>query len=211
MKKTTLLLSLAFLLQGCNGGGNATQSQQADKEYIRREVSSQIAYIQIDSLLSRYDMFIELSEVLEAKAAKAESEITSKGRSLERSLADAQEKVEKGLVTRAQAAELQEKLQRQERSFYQFRDRVQEELMEENQVMMNNIYNNLTTFLNEFNEDYRYGMILTSTGGAPVLHADPELDITDIVVEALNEAYAKENRKSKKDTKTEAGTETDEE
>lgn len=199
MKRFMMLIpAVAFLMCSCgnNTNNNATAAEGQDTE-TRREVSSQIAYIKIDTLLSHYDMFVELNGALEEKASKADSEITSKGRSLERAVADAQEKMEKGLITRAQAGELQEKLQRQEQNFYQFRDRMQQELMEENQVMMNNVQHNLMKFIEEFNKDYQYGMIITTTGGAPVIHADPALDITDIVVKALNEAYAKEKAANK--------------
>lgn len=192
-----ILLPVALLaLAGCKDNkGNTADAGATDRTATPREVSGQIAYIQVDSLLKNYNLFIELSKALEDKAAKAENEVTAKGRSLERSMADAQEKVDKGLVTRAQAAELQEKLMRQEQNFYAHREKVQQELMEENQVMMNNIMFEINKFLGEFNSDYKYGMILTSSGGTPVIHADPALDITSVVLEALNASHAKSKGK----------------
>ena len=74
------------------------------------------------------------------------------------------------------------------------RYKMQAELAEENTVMMNNIYHSLNKFLEEFNSDYRYSMILTTSGGAPILHADPLLDITDLVVDGLNAQYAKDKK-----------------
>ncbi|MCC8036196.1 MAG: OmpH family outer membrane protein [Rikenellaceae bacterium] len=195
MKKLILAAaSAAFLSVSCNSQPVSPAEESDGQTVTVAEVSSLIAYVDLEVLMERYELVVELGQALEEKATKAENELTSKGRSLERAVADAQEKIEKGLVTRAQAAELQEKLQRQEQSFYQHRERVQMELAEENQVMMNNIYHSLTSFIEEFNHDYRYGVILTTSGITPILHADPRLDITELVLEALNEKYAQEKK-----------------
>lgn len=198
MRNFLIFVSAAvFIFTACNSnnsGASAELQAVAGGREVMAEVSGQIAYINLDTLLSRYDMFIDMSGALEEKAAKAETEITSKGRSLERAVADAREKMEKGLVTRAQAAELETKLQTQEQNFYQHREKLQMELAEENQVMMNNLYHSLNKFLEEFNSDYRYGVIMSTSGGAPILNADPRLDITDLVVKGLNEKYAKEKK-----------------
>lgn len=195
MKKIFFIASAVLLaLVGCknNGAGEATATVA---DTTARVASSQVAYINMDTLMSHYDMFLDLSSALEAKAQKADAELNAKGRSLEKSLSDAQTKVDKGLVTRAEAARLQEDLQRQQQSFLQHRDQVQSELAEENQVMMNKLYYSIDEYLKEFNSDYRYGMILSSSGGTPVLNADPSLDITAIVLKGLNEKYAKEKGK----------------
>lgn len=193
------IAALAFAGCGNNGAGTQAAGGHAGDGAVR-DISGNIAYVNMDSLLNRYEMYVELSTALEAKASKAENEVKAKGRSLERSMADAQEKVDKGLVTRAQAAELQEKLVRQEQNFYAYRDRMQQELAEENAVMVNNVMYALNKFLEEFNKDYRYAMILTTSGGAPVLHADPSLDITEEVAKGLNDAYAKEKKGGKGET-----------
>lgn len=196
MKKIIVTVAaVALLAVSCNNNGQGGGSARTGTDStVVAEVSSQISYIRLDVLMENYEMVAELSEALEEKASKAETELTSKGRSLERAFADYQEKIEKGLVTRAQAAELQERLQRQEQSFYQHREQVTQELAEENEVMMNNIYHNLTTFIEEFNSDHRYGVILTTSGVTPILSADPRLDITQIVVDGLNERYAREKK-----------------
>jgi outer membrane protein len=193
----TLLISAAVVLTGCGNGGAKQGANAMPDSLIQRSVSSQIAYVQVDTLMKYYNMYLDLSSQFEAKAKKAEADIQSRGRSLERSMADANEKFEKGLVTRAEAAQLQEDLQRKEQNFYQYRDNLQQELVEENQVMTNKILFSLHEYIKEFNSDYRYGMILTSTAGTPVLHADPSLDITNLVLRGLNEKYAKEHGKTK--------------
>ncbi len=187
MKKIILAVAVVALA-AC---GKAVKNEVTAEAGVQREVSNKIAYVRLDSLMSGYDMFNELSAEFEAKAKAAETDLTSRGRSLERRVADFQNKVEKGLMTRAEAAETQQKLQNEEQYFMRLQGEKQEELAEENQVMMNKILYSIEEFMAEFNGDYKYGMILTTSGGAPVLHADPSMDITAEVLAGLNERYKK--------------------
>lgn len=197
MKKLVLIACAALAMLSACGEKSNTAAESSDNgtvENVQAVVSSQIAFIDLDSLLNNYDMYVEKNAELQAKAQKAETELSNKGRSLEKSFVDASEKIDKGLVTRSEAIKLQEDLQKQEQSFYEHRDQVQRELAEESQVLLNNIINNIDQYLDEFNTDYRYGMILTTTGGTPVLHADPRLNITSVVLQGLNERYSAEKK-----------------
>lgn len=208
MKKLLLLASVAAFALACNQTGNTTTSTSGSDSTRRGPASTDIVYVNLDTLMSHYDMFIEMSDKLEEKANKAEKDLKARGRNFERKVADAREKIEKGLVTQATAMKLQEDLQRDEQNLMNFQERMRQELAEENQVMMNNISHSMDKFLAEFNKDYTYGMILSTSGGAPILHANPEFDITPLVIKGLNEQYAKEKKdgsSSAQETTTEAG------
>ncbi len=193
--KKIILVAMVLALAACDKGTKNNSAETAVGAQ-QREVSSLIAYVRLDSLMSGYDMYNELSAEFEAKAKAADADLTSRGRALERRFADAQNKFDKGLVTRAEAAELQQRLERDQRNFMELQGRKQEELAEENQVMLNKILYSVEEFIAEFNSDYRYAMILTTSGGAPVLHADPQLDITAEVLKGLNDRYAQTKGKT---------------
>ena len=57
--------------------------------------------------------------------------------------------------------------------------------------MMNQLGDAIHTFLTKYNEEKQYAMILTNSGGAPVITADEALNITDDVLAGLNEEYIK--------------------
>ena len=143
-------------------------------------------------------MYLDLRGDYEVKAKKVENELTSKGRSLEKDVRDYQDKAQKGLMTRSQMAETEEKLQKQQQTFMQHRDTAMQEMAEEEQVMLNQIHYSIVEYLKEFNKDYRYGMIISTTAAGPILNADPMLDITSVVLKGLNEKYAAEKAKGKK-------------
>lgn len=202
MRKLLFIASIVmFAMFGCKGNGGNAAAKDADST-ATHVASSTVAYVNIDSLVANYDMYLDLRAEYETKAKKVESELTSKGRSFERDVNDFQEKVQKGLVTRAQAAEMEETLQRKQQGFIQNRDNIMREMAEEEQVMLNKIHYSIVEFLKEFNSDYRYGMIISTSAAGPILNADPSLDITKVVREGLNKKYAAEKpAKSEKATK----------
>ncbi len=206
-KSATLVLSLfSTLLAGgfvaCNStstANNTATTATATTAIVTPTASTSttipIAYINIDSLVSAYDLYSDLRSAYETKAAKVEKELTAKSRSFEKDVADFQNKVEKGLVTRAQAATMEQSLQKKQQDFVANRDLLLQGMAEEERVMLNNIQYNITEYLKEFNADNRYGVILSTTTAGPVLNADPALNITTQVLDGLNKKYAAEKVK----------------
>ena len=100
-------------------------------------------------------------------------------------------------MTRSVAEVQGQKLQQQEIDFNNYAAQKQQEINEEQVVMMNQLGDAIQTFINKYNEEKQYAMILTNSGGAPVITADPALDITEAVLAGLNEEYIKtKNQKS---------------
>ena len=188
MKNLLLAASAVALLAatGCSDkkGGSVAMS---GADTVTTAASASVAYFNIDSLISKYDMYTDLRSAYEEKAKKADAELTSKGRALERGVRDYQEKVQNGLVTRAQAQGIEENLNRQQQAFVQHRD----------QVMGDQIHFSITEYLKEFNKDYRYSVILSTSTGGPIYNADPKLDITTVLLEGLNKKYAADKGKNK--------------
>ena len=92
-------------------------------------------------------------------------------------------------MTRSVAEEKAQKLQQQEAEFNNYTAQKQQEMAEEQMVMMNQIGDAIKTYLDKFNEEKKFAMILTSQGGTPVITADPSLNITEAVIAGLNAEY----------------------
>ena len=74
----------------------------------------------------------------------------------------------------------------------------EEEIQEEQLVMMNQLGDAIKTFIDNYNVEKQYAMIITNNGGSPVVAANPALNITDDVLAGLNDEYIKsKNNKSK--------------
>jgi outer membrane protein len=163
------------------------------QENLPAAVTSEgIAFVNIDSVIMNFDMFFDRREELMAKQKNAETELTSKGNKYERDARDFQEKVTKGLVTRATAAEMEQGLLKQQQDLISLRDNLQTNLLEEEQVMNRQIIDYITTYLEQNKSEFNYQYILGKSFGSVVLYGDSALDITEKVTEAINLKYKSE-------------------
>jgi outer membrane protein len=198
MKKLSIaLFAVLFVAVAClfflHFTGN--KDGKSAKESNQNEVQSQgIAFVNIDSVIFKFDMFFDRRADLMEKQKKAEAEYNSKENLLKKNAADAQEKVNKGLVTRAQASEMEQALYQQQQELLALQQKLQSDLAEEEQVMNRQIVDYITSYLEENKSQYNYQFILGKSFGSPVLYGDSGLDITQKVLEALNLKYKQEKK-----------------
>lgn len=148
-----------------------------------------IVYVNFDTLLSNYDMFYDYERRLMERQQQLEEELNAKSREHERQVADYQDRVQKGLMTRSQAQEMELQLMQQQQELMQLQDDYRQELREEEQVMNRQLHHSIYEFLQEYNEDKGYQFILSETFGGPVLYSNHDLNITRDVINGLNEKY----------------------
>jgi outer membrane protein len=198
MKNTSLILSIISLLAvvvfgilTLTKGGKSADVQTEGTAVEAAASKGDIVYVNLDRILMEYDMANDLRSVVETKVQNIQAEVNRKGKKLESDVLDFQNKIDKGLMTRSVAEVQGQKLQQQEAEFNNYAAQKQQEINEEQVVMMNQLGDAIQTFLNKYNEEMQYAMILTNSGGAPVITADPALDITEAVLAGLNEEYIK--------------------
>jgi outer membrane protein len=199
MKKLNIILfSAVFLaiavLYFFHFSGRSKSKNTASETTPLEVTSDGIAYVNIDTIIFKFDMFFDRREELMAQQKKAEAELNSKGSQYEKNAKDFQDKVNKGLVTRATAAEMEQSLLKQQQDLVNLRDNLQSNLMEEEQVMNRQIIEYITAFLEENKSSYNFQFILGKSFGSVVLYGDPGLDITARILEALNKKYQEEKK-----------------
>lgn len=154
-----------------------------------------IAFVEFDSILANYDMFIDLQGELLDKQGKSEAELNSKSKAWEKGAADYQDKVGKGLITRAKAMEAETELYQQQQNLLKLRDEMTLELAEEKQVMDRQVMYSILEFLEEFNKEYNYQYIFSKSFGGNLLFAESGLDITNEILSGLNKKYHEDTEK----------------
>lgn len=198
MKKAFVIAISMFALAACKNNPNGTVAgSQTPGEGSRVETVYDIAYLRMDSLVNGYNRYLDLSSSFEAKATRVQSDLEARARRLQNEMLDFEEKAQKGLATRSQLATMQEQLQRKGNDFETERQNRVAELAEEEQVMTNQIMHAITRYVAEYNANYRFKMILTTSGSSPIIHADPALDITAEILKGLNDEYAEEQKNAK--------------
>ncbi|WP_071134013.1 OmpH family outer membrane protein [Millionella massiliensis] len=175
--------------KGGAAAGNAADSAKTATVEAGIDYNGKIVYIQIDSIMRGYDMAIDLQAAFASKSEKAQNELTTKGRSLDSEVRSYQEKVQKGLVTRSEAQNIEAGLQQKQQSVMEYRDKMMQELAEEEAVMMNKISDAIMQYVKKYNAEKKYSMIISTQGANTVLIADPALNITDDLLKGLNEEY----------------------
>lgn len=196
MKKISVILYVVLFLAIAglyllHFTGNKKNDQ---KDSVNSAPAGGIAYVNIDSIVVKFDMFTDRRVELMDKQKKAEAELTAKGTQYEKGARDYQDKVNKGLVTRATAAQMEQSLMQQQQELVNLRDQLQSNLMEEEQVMNRQIIEYITSFLEANKSEYNYQYIFGKSFGSVVLYSDSTLDITYKVLDALNKKYQTEKK-----------------
>jgi len=205
MKKTPLILSIAacavvvalaivMFVGKCGKSTCASNGESAAQK-------GDIVYFNLDRVLEEYDMANDLRSVVETKAQGISEEINRRGSKLQKDMTSFQDKIDKGLMTRS-TAELQgQKLQERQNEFQNYAAQKQQEMQEEQAVMMNKIADAIKTFVDNYNIEKGYALILSTQGDvlpAPVVAGDESLDITQAIIDGLNSEYVKNKEKSDK-------------
>jgi outer membrane protein len=186
-----LAITALYFLHFSDGKKNETSSTSSN---VSSNPGQGIAYINIDSVIIKFDMFLDRRNDLMSKQRSAEAELNSKGGLYEKGAKDYQEKVTKGLVTRATAAQMEQALVQQQQELVSLRDKLQSDLMEEEQVMNRQILEYITKFLEENRAEYNYQYIFGKSFGSILLYSDSSMDITQKVLDAVNNKYQTEKK-----------------
>ncbi len=201
MKKLPLILAVVSIIavgflfvREFTVPGNQVESGEAVEGSL--EVSeAKIAYIELDTVILSFDMYFDLRDELMDKQSSSEARLNSKGKEYESGAMDFQEKVSKGLVTRATAAEMEQNLRQQQQDLMNLRNQLETELMEEERVMNNRILQYIYDYLDEFAAENDYDYVLGKSFGSPVMFANKNLDVTQAVLKGINYKYNEEQKK----------------
>ncbi len=162
-------------------------------ELTPAEVTLPVAFVNVDSLLLNYNYAKDLNEALLRKQENSRVSINQKGKALEREVTDFQKKLQNNaFLTEQRAQQEATRLQKQEADLNELSQRLNNELMIEQQKMNTQLNDSIQNFLKIYNAEKKYEFIFSNTMGDNILIAQPKYDITNEVVEELNKRYQPE-------------------
>ncbi len=198
MKKLSLWLNVVLIVAVAgiyflHFSESKTTKSEASEEDAVQEIDRDyaIAYVNIDTLVRNYDFFIDKSNELTEKINESDAELQIQARNFEKEVRDFQDKATKGLITRAKAQMLQQELAQKEQQLYAMRNNLDKQLSEEEQVMYRQVLNEVMNYLEEYNKEYNYKYIFSNSFDGQLLYTDKSLNITNDVLQGLNEKYGK--------------------
>jgi len=206
MKKLPLILSAASILAVAilyvlffTSGKKAAVSGSGQKLSDESAAAGDIVYINIDSVLNGYTMYIDYKDEFERKAKISEAELSSKQKTYQKDLNDYQYKAERGLVTRAEAQQIEQRLYGQQQNLLKLQQDLQLELAEQEQVRVDLVLKSIMDYLKEVQPKYNYTYVFANqTSGGTIFYGHEKLDITNDVIQGLNEKYNRVKETQKK-------------
>ena len=198
MKKYIFIFLTAVLaLASCNNASPKMDDQPSKTENTQTG-NLKIAYVEVDSLMTQYEFCKEFTLVLQKKSNNARDTLNQKGQQLQNAAANFQQKLNNnGFTSREQAESQQAAIQRQQQSLQELQGRLENELASETAKYNEALRDSLMHFLDAYNKDKQYDLILTKQGDN-ILYAAKRFDITKDVINGLNKRYKPTAKKEEK-------------
>ena len=172
MKKLLMVVSILFLLASCN--------------------QVKVAYIDVDEILKEYDGAKEAEKEIQAESQKMSGEIEQMTMSFQAKVQEYQ-KTSSSLSTDAKQKKEQELMQEQQQ-IQRGQQMVQQQMQALSQAKIAELNKEIESFLEGYAKSNGYSYILgTSQQTKSVMYGDSNLNVTEEVLESLNESYKSED------------------
>ena len=146
-----------------------------------------LAYVFEDSLLTNYEYFKELAGGLEKKRQDMENDYTMKAEGLQKEFEGFQRTA--GNMTMNQARAVEEDLLQKRQNLMLLQEKLGQDLLKAESDVNNKLYGKVTEYLERYARENGYALILNVKRGNAILYADKGMNVTDAVVQGLNEEY----------------------
>lgn len=185
-----LIAGCVMFTMSCSKENNSAQSTKKAQP-SEGEKGVTVAFVDLDSLMAKYQYYLDCSELLEKKRTSISNTLNNKGIALQKEMGDFQEKLQSGTISQDQATKMQAALVKKQSQLQSLQDNLAEEFQKEQDKYNAALHDSIDNFLASYNKTAGYTYIL-SRSNDNILLADPKCDITDEVINGLNKRYKKE-------------------
>lgn len=190
-----MALALVLMFTQCadnKSNGNTNNAPAA----VSGPANMKIAYVEIDSLLTKYRFWNDLNEMMIKKEENIRTTLNEKAKDLDSEMREFQRKLENnGFASRERAEQENLRISQKQRDLQQLQEKLSNELQAENQKNSLQLRDSINSFLKIYNKDKGYSLIISNTGFDNLLYADPAFNITNEIVEGLNARYVPASKK----------------
>ena len=172
-------------------GACGAQEKETTTETTQTEetVGLKIAYVELDTLMSQYQLYKDYSEVLTRKGNNIQKTLAQKQRALENHAASIQKKYERNeFTTRDELERAQASIQKEQADLAELADRLQSEFAMEQARINDEARDSIQSFLKKYNKTKKYDYVMIKAGDN-LLIANPKYDITNDIIKGLNKRY----------------------
>lgn len=196
MKRINYLMSglvafaLIVLFAQCAGKSENQSANNASSQAAGLS-GMKIAFVEVDTLLAKYNFCIDLNEAMVKKSENVRLTLNQKAAELEKQKREFQTKYENNAyLSQERAQQEYNRIAKQEQDLQALSNKLQSELMSENEKNSLQLRDSINAFLKEYNKDKKYSMIFSNTGFDNLLYADDVYNITQEILDGLNARYS---------------------
>lgn len=187
-----LLIAVGFLFYKVFSGKKNNESSIEKKAVNDTAKShSMIAWLDIDSLQNNYDYYKLKKSEFEKRQQSVNSELDKDQNAYQQKVAEIQKKGQT-MTQQEQEAAMQE-INQMQQTFQAHKQELENSLYDASAKMKDDILKRIQLFLKDYNKGKNYQYIFSYEPGF-MFYKDSTLDITNDVINGLNEAYKKEQQ-----------------
>lgn len=183
------LCASAFVLTFTQCNNTPQQPAVATQVACEGASSLKIAYVDIDTLLTNYNLWKDLNEDMIRKEENVRVTLNEKAQDLQNDIEEFERKLNNnGFATRERAESEQSRILKKRQDLEELQERLSNELAIESNK--NNVLfrDSINSFINQYNKQKGYNVILSRLGDN-ILYIDAEMNITQEVIDGLNARY----------------------
>jgi outer membrane protein len=201
MNKLSNILSILSFIGVCILGflhfkGGKSKAVKQPKQIVVKNDSGQvttstvsgsaIAYVDLDTLEVKYDVFKKKMAEFDAKDKNLGAELERMATAIQNEYIDLQKKAQAGQINQEQGEALQKKLLQKQQDLETKKQNQGTQLLKEQEDFNEKIQDNLRGFLKDYAAEKGYEYVFAYTKANSILFADEANNVTDDVLVALN-------------------------
>ena len=200
-----VLLFFIITTTSCNKPGSGTETTATPA--ATTPVSDKIVYIDIDTLLNKYNLYLDKKSELEGQSKTAEKALAGKIEAFQRRLGKFQQEIgeiqqKANTIAPVELKKIEEKyaqqqqnLAKEEESLMKQRDNAALDLDKKLQETQKDLQKKIDDYLAKVAVEKGYQLVLMKGAGGSVMYGDKVLDITDATLKQLNDEYSSTKEK----------------
>jgi outer membrane protein len=177
-------ISVLSITSACNNKATSTSASTNNAA----SATGKIAYVNIDSLQTKYTAYKTASDALAAEQSKLEAELQQSIQKFQSEAAAFQQKQQTGgFSSESEAKSMQQRLGQMQQSIESRRQNAGDQLQKKQMAFSDQYQKYIDDYVAIYNKDNKYDFILYYSKAGQILYANKALDITEDFVKGLNE------------------------
>lgn len=186
-------LSCIMMFAQCTANKGGQETTTTETAGVLSDI--RVAFVEVDTLLSKYNFCIDLNEAFVKKSENVRLQLNQKAQDLQKQQQEFQTKYQNNAFLSAERAQQEyNRINKLSEDLQTLSDKLQSELAAESEKNNMQLQDSIKNYLKEYNKTKGFTLIISNTGMDNLLYADEALNITQEVLDGLNARYsAKQN------------------